>query len=200
MSIAIKGHRLTRLALATLVALFGWATYSSVAEAACSYPDASQVFSPWKDKAYYQLAPEGSLEGGASGWTLAGGAALVTDEDHRFPDGDVEETALALPYGASVTSPPVCVDETTPSFRFMARDLGEDNGKLRVTVSYEMTQDLTKERQSEIHAEDEWEPSRSLKLEVGGEEERVARITFTAADPRGEYLVDDLYVDPFARH
>lgn len=201
MSTAINGRRLIGLSLATLLALFGLATYSAVAQAACSYPDATQVFSPWKDKAYYQLAPEGSFAEGASGWTLENGATLVTDEDHRFPEGEEEETAVALPFGASVTSPPVCVDETTPSFRFMARNVGDKGGKLRVTITYENTKKVTKAKNSDVHTdENEWEPTPSLKLETGDEGERAARITFTAKDPKGEYLVDDLYVDPFARH
>jgi hypothetical protein len=201
MSITTNGHRLTRLALATLVALFALAAYSSLAQAACSYPDAAQVFSPWKDKAYYQLAPEGSLEAGASGWTLEGGATLVTDEDHRFPEGEMEETAVSLPFGASATSPPVCVDETTPSFRFMARNIGDHGAKLRVTITYENTRKVTKAKNSDVHSdEDEWEPTQPLKLETGDEGERVARITFTGKDPKSDYLVDDGYVDPFARH
>jgi hypothetical protein len=201
MSIATNGRRLTRLALATFVALFGLAAYSSLAHAACSYPDAAQVFSPWKDKAYYQLAPEGGLEAGASGWTLEGGAMLVTDQDHRFPEEEMEETAVALPFGASATSPPVCVDETTPSFRFMARNVGDKGAKLRVTITYENTKKVTKAKNSDIHTdENEWEPTQSLKLETGDEGERVARITFTGKDPKSDYLVDDVYVDPFARH
>jgi hypothetical protein len=201
MSTVIARPRSIRLALAIVAALFGLAVYSSAAQAACSYPDAAQVFSPWKDKAYYQLAPEGSLEAGASGWTLEGGAALVTDQDHRFPEGEMEETAVALPFGASATSPPVCVDETTPSFRFMSRNVGDKGGKLRVTITYENTKKVTKAKNSDVHSdEDEWEPTPSLKLETGDEGERVARITFTAKDPKSEYLVDDVYVDPFARH
>lgn len=200
MSSAVSKHRLGVFALAASAALIAVSAFCSFAQAACSYPDAAQVFAPWKDSGYYQLAPEGGFEAGASGWTLEDGASLVSDDGQRLHEGVQEETAVRLPFGASATSPPVCVDETTPNFRVMIRNLGKE-GKLRVTVTYEGTRKPTKARDSDIHSGQEgWVPSPSLKLQTDKEEERVARITFRAKDPKGEYLVDDLYVDPFARH
>jgi len=201
MSTAVPKHRLTLLVLATALAALGFGAYASAATAACSYPDAEQVFAPWKDKGWYQLAPEGGLEGGGTGWTLEGGATLVADPGARTHEGAQEETAVNLPFGATATSPPVCVDETTPSFRFMIRNVGEKGGKLHVTVTYENTKKVTKARNSDVHSDslEEWMPTPPLKLDTGDEAERVARITFAAKDPKGAYLVDDLYVDPFAR-
>jgi hypothetical protein len=200
MSTVFPKHRLSLMATAIILTVLGFAAYASTARAACSYPDATQVFAPWKDKGWYQLAPEGGLEGGATGWTFEGGAALVADPEARNHDGAQEETALSLPYGASATSPPVCVDETTPNFRVMLRNFGEEGAKLQVTVRYEAASAQAKEHDTDVRAEEEWGPSRSVKLKTQQDEERVARITFTAADPDGEYLVDDLYVDPFARY
>jgi hypothetical protein len=202
MSTAVPKHRLTLMVLATMVAALAIGAYASAARAACSYPDAEQVFTPYKDKAYYQLAPDGGFASGGSGWTLEGGASLVTEPGVRGHGGAQEETAVSLPFGATVTSPPFCVDETTPNFRFMMRNTGDKGGKLRVTVSYENTRKVVKAKNSDVHSDDleEWVPTPSLKLETGDEEERVARITFTAKDPKSAYLVDDVYVDPFARH
>jgi len=202
MSTAVQKNRFGFLALATMVTLLVAATFSSFAQAACSYPDATQVFAPWKDKGYYQLAPEGGLEAGGSGWSLEGGAQLVADDGERLHEGEQEETAVLLPFGGSATSPPVCVDDTTPNFRVMIRNLGAKDAKLRVTVTYEGTGKPVKAKNNDIHSdtEDNWMPSPSLKLETDKEEERIARITFTGKDPKTNYLVDDLYVDPFARH
>jgi hypothetical protein len=201
MSTAFPKHRPALLTVAMILAALGLAVYASAAQAACSYPDAAQVFAPWKDKGWYQLAPEGGLEGGGNGWTFEGGATLVADPEDRNHDGVQEDTAVRLPFGASATSPPVCVDETTPNFRVMLRNFGDKDAKLRVRVTYEGTAEPVKARDTDVRAEreDEWVPSRSLKLETK-KEERVARITFTSQDPEGEYLVDDLYVDPFARY
>jgi hypothetical protein len=202
MSTAVPKHRLTLLLMAMVIATFAFDVYASAAQAACSYPEAEQVFTPYEDDGYYQLAPDGAFASGGTGWTLEGGAALVTVPGARGHEGLQEETAVSLPFGATVTSPPVCVDETTPNFRFMMRNQGDKGGKIRVTVSYENTRKVVKAKNSDVHSDDpeEWVPTPSLKLETGDEEERVARISFTAKDPKSAYLVDDVYVDPFARH
>jgi hypothetical protein len=202
MSTAAPKHRLTMMVMATLMSLGGLAAYATSAHAACSYPDATQVFASWNDQGYYQLAPDGTLAGGGTGWTFDGGAELVSESNARGHGGAEEETAVDLPYGASATSPPFCVDETTPNFRFMMRNIGDRGAKLRVIVTYSNTRKLVKARNSDVHSDpvEGWIPSPSLKLETGDEPEREARITFTVRDSKGEYLVDDLYVDPFARH
>jgi hypothetical protein len=201
MSTAFPKRRLMLILMAAAMTTYSFVAYSADAQAACSYPEAEQVFAPWKDKGCYQLAPDGGLAEGGNGWTLEGGAELVADPDARTHDGAQEETAVSLPFGSSATSPPVCVDPTTPDFRFMMRNVGDKGGKLRVTVTYENTVKVTKARNADVHADkNEWLPTPPLKLETEGEAERVARITFTAKDPKSTYLVDDLYVDPFARH
>jgi hypothetical protein len=201
MSTEIPKRRLTVLLLAAVLTTYSFAAYSASAQAACAYPEAEQVFAPWKDKGWYQLAPDGGLSEGGNGWALEGGAELVADPGARSHEGVQEETAVSLPFGASATSPPVCVDPTTPDFRFMMRNVGNKDGKIRVTVTYENTVKVTKARNSDVHADgSEWLPTPPLKLDTDGEAERVARITFTAKDPKSTYLVDDLYIDPFARH
>ena len=84
----------------------------------------------------------------------------------------------------------------------MMRNIGDKGGKVHVTVTYANTRKVVKARNSDVHSDEveEWVPTPSLKLDTGDEPEREARITFTAKDPKSTYLVDDLYVDPFARH
>jgi hypothetical protein len=201
MSTAFPKRRLTLTLLATALATCSFGLYSASAQAACSYPDAAQVFSPYKDSGWYQLAPDGGLAEGGNGWTLQGGAELVADPTARNHEGEQEETALRLSYGSSATSPPVCVDPTTPSFRFMMRNIGDGGGKIRVTVTYENTVKVTKAVNTDVHSDkNEWLPSPPVKLDTGDEPERAARITFSAKDQKSTYLVDDLYIDPFARH
>jgi hypothetical protein len=201
MSIAAPKHRLALAAMATVMFVLGLAAYATSANAACSYPEAEQVFTPWNDDGFYQLAPDGSLAAGGTGWTLEGGAELVSESNLRGHAGSEEETAVSLPFGATATSPTFCVDETTPNFRFMMRNIGDKGGKIRVTVTYANTRKVVKAKNSDVHGDlEEWAPTPSLKLETGDEPEREARITFTAKDPKSNYLVDDLYVDPFARH
>jgi hypothetical protein len=187
-----------RCSLAAVAAVLGIASFSSAAQAACSYPDAEQVFAKWGDTRYYELAPDGGFEEGGSGWSFTGGATLVSGNETEFLNGEEDQTSLSIPYGGTATSPKVCVDENTPVFRLMALNGGEDNSKLRVVVTYELGRE-TKARTTDLRAGYEWEPSNPLKLDVDGETERVARISFTPKDDGGDWLVDDLYSDPWAR-
>ncbi|MDQ8043454.1 MAG: hypothetical protein AAGC46_00580 [Solirubrobacteraceae bacterium] len=68
------------------------------------------------DSADYSVAPAGTFESGATGWTLTGSAAVATgNESLGISSGS---KSLRLPLGATATSPEFCVDETNPHFRF----------------------------------------------------------------------------------
>lgn len=200
MSFSPTGLSVPRTLLATVGALLGlWAFASTAAQAACSYPDAEQVFAPWGDMGYYQLVPDGGLESGGTGWSLQGGAELVAGNEDHYLNSSTDETSLSIPFGGSATSPRVCVDANTPVFRLMALNSGDEHSKLRVAVIYELAQE-TKTRVAGVEASDQWEPTEPLKLKTSGEAEQVARISFTPKDGKGVWLLDDLYIDPFARH
>ena len=194
MSISITRFPIVRLLLATVATVLGFAAFSTAAQA-CSYPDAEQVFAKWGDSNYYELAPDGGFEEGGNGWTFSGGAGLVAGNESEYLNGSEDESSLWLPYRGVATSPKVCVDEFTPHFRLMALNAGEDGAKLRVTVTYEDA----KTRTTDIRAEGDWEPTDPLRLEADGLRERVARISFTPRDDDGDWLIDDLYIDPFSR-
>jgi hypothetical protein len=206
MSTAFPKHRLGAFALATITLLVWTAAFASVSQARtyqpsnCSYQNVAKVFSPWGDQNPYELAPDGGFEGGGAGWTLSNGATLVQTNEDRFLNGAADHTAVLLPYGASATSPPICVDETTPSFRVMTRNIGEKGAKLHVTINYAIAGGTKVQQTDSPPADKGWAPSPPLQLQTDGEAERVARITFTSVERKAEYLVDDLYVDPFARH
>ena len=198
MSISITRNPILRFLLALVGLVVGFAAISSAAQAACSYPDAEQVFAKWGDTRYYELAPDGGFEEGGNGWSFSGGAALVNGNETEFLNGEEDEFSLSLPYGSTATSPRVCIDEETPVFRLMALNGGELNAKLRVTVTYEVARGKT-ERTSDVRAEDEWAPTPPLRLDVDSTTEKVARISFQPWDTKGEWLIDDLYIDPFSR-
>lgn len=100
-----------------------------------------QVFLPWGDQAQYQLAPGGDFESADNGWSYDGGARLVADGDdllHRGPDA----SSLELQGAASSTSPPVCVTDDSPTFRFSANVVAgwkSNTPNLRVQVLYRST-------------------------------------------------------------
>src|SRR4051812_35290730 len=197
MSVAITRFAVMRYLFAAVAALLGLTAFSSAAQAACSYPDAEQVFAKWGDARYYQLAPDGGFEEGGTGWSFTGGAHLVAGNESAYLNGEADDMSLSLPYKGTATSPRFCVDENTPVFRLMTLNAGASPAKLRVIVTYETP--VLKTRNTDIRAEDEWAPTQPLQLDVDGAQERVARISFTPRDGTGEWLLDDLYIDPFAR-
>ena len=205
MSISFSSYRTLRVLLAVTGLAIGLCAFSSAAQAACNYPDAEQVFAKWGDSSYYELAPDGGFEKGGNGWTFTGGAQLVDGNETEYLNGEEDDTALSLPYKGTATSPKVCVDENTPLFRLMTLNGGNEQAKLRVIVTYEGAaqkgsgKDPKAARNTEIRAGDEWEPTEPLEFDVGDAQERVAQISFTPREGTGEWLVDDLYIDPFAR-
>jgi hypothetical protein len=197
MSISLSSYRTLRVLLAVTGLAIGLCIFSSAAQAACNYPDAEQVFSKWGDSRYYELAPDGGFEEGGTGWTFLGGAHLVGGNESEYLNGGEDDTALSLPYRGVAVSPRVCVDQNTPVFRLMALNGGDQDAKLRVIVTYEMPS--FKIRSTDIRASNAWAPTDPLQFDTDGDRERVARISFTPRDAGGQWLVDDLYIDPFSR-
>jgi hypothetical protein len=202
MSVNVPRFPLVRFLLATATVVLGVAAFSSVAQAACSYPDAEQVFSEYGDNAYYELAPDGGLEGGGTGWEFTGAAKLVTGDQTSTVSDSADQVELSIPYGSTAISPRVCVDETTPHFRMMTINSGKKDTRLKVKVSYEFLKDRelrTETRNYEIRATNLWAPSDEIELRADRGQERIARISFTPKEKEGIWLIDDLYIDPFAR-
>jgi len=88
----------------------------------CSDPNytLTQPFSSSKDTNWYMLATgqtAGSFNG--TGWTLTGGARIVTS---TLADGTIG-TVLDLPAGAKAVSPLICVDSDYPIARLYLRDV-----------------------------------------------------------------------------
>jgi hypothetical protein len=91
---------------------------------ACDNSALTEPFAPWQDTSLYKLVPGGSFEGGASGWTLSGGARIVAGSEPYGATGSVGKSSVDLPAGASVQSPFTCVDAAYPTFRFFGRNNG----------------------------------------------------------------------------
>lgn len=117
-----KQHKKT-LAVA-LLATSAVAAAPVAASAACVPAPTTKAFAKVGDNADYSPAPDGSFEGGASGWTLTGGAKVVSgNESLGLLTGSIVpgSKSLSMPVGSTATSPEFCVDESHPYFRFMAK-------------------------------------------------------------------------------
>jgi hypothetical protein len=194
---------------ARLAAVFAIAVLSlglaAVSARACSYPGAKPVFAPWGDQHSYVLAPDGGFESGGTGWSLRGAQVVTGNESYQL-NGAADSRSLALPAASSATSPPICMSIDTPLFRFVARNTGDPSSRLRVEAVYSLLGLVRTNVVNTVTAGPEWEPSKSmstvlgLSTIVGTILPSSINIRFTPLDSTGKWQVDDLYVDPFARH
>jgi hypothetical protein len=180
----------TRPALvAPLLALALLFAAPAIARAGCAPQPLDRTFLPWLDAAWYQAAPDGGLENGGAGWTLAGGAAVVDGNDPYEPGA----SALSLPAGASATTPPVCVDLAHPTLRFFGRGA---SGPLVVTAVFRDA--LGNEYELPVGtalASPSWAPSAVMPV-LGNLLSSQVSFRFTSL---GDWRVDDVFVDPYSK-
>jgi hypothetical protein len=193
------------LIIATAAALVAVA-FSAGAAQACSYSGAEQVFSPWGDSSHYVLAPDGGFEGGGSGWSLRGGAAVVAGNESFFLNDAADGRSLSLPTGSSAVSPPICMSLDTPHFRLLARNGGNPAATLRVEATYSLLGLIRTKTVGTVSGGSTWAPSQqistvlTLSTVVGTLIPSAIQIRITPVGNGGNWQVDDVYVDPFARH
>jgi hypothetical protein len=152
------------------------------------------------------LAPDGGFESGASGWSLKNGAQVVAGNESYNLNGAGDSKSLSLPTGSSAASPPVCMAIDTPSFRLMARNTGDPSSRLRVEAVYNLLGLVRTNVVTNLTAGSSWAPSQSvstvlgLSTIVGTLIPSAIQIRLTPLDAKGQWQVDDLYIDPFCRH
>ena len=203
----LSGFRVPRARLTTAVvaSMLALAAFAGSAQA-CSSAGAADVFHSWNDQRSYVLAPEGGFEAGAQGWILAGGAKPVAGNESYNLHGIGDRSSLALPAGSSAGSPPVCMAIDTPVFRMMARNTGDPSSKLRVTANYKLLGLLHTQTLATVTAGSSWTPTEpqstvlTLATVVGTLIPSAIEIRVSPMDAKGDWQIDDLYVDPFARH
>lgn len=104
---------------ATTTAASAVQTATSTPAPACPTQPVTKAFAKLGDDADYSLAPGGNFESGTAGWTLKGGASIVSgNESLGVTTGS---KSLRLPPLAVAISPSFCVDPSHPTFRFAAR-------------------------------------------------------------------------------
>jgi hypothetical protein len=167
----------------------------------CTSPDSSEVFAPWMDPASYFLAPDGGFESGAAGWALDGASVAAANSSYQVSGSGTQ--ALALPSGSAATTPTICVGLEHPTIRFFARRTsGGSLSSLRVDALIEDNLGaISTVPVGVTGASGAWQPgpqmvvAASLLPLLPGDHTPVA-FRFTAQG--GSYLVDDVYVDPYA--
>jgi hypothetical protein len=194
-----------RKLFSVMAAITAIAGFSAASAQACSYSGAEQVFQRWGDNHSYVLAPNGGFEA-TGGWALSGGATVVAGNESFHLGGEADSHSLSLPAGSSAVSAPICMSLDTPIFRLLARNTGDPSSRLRVEAVYPLLGLVRTKTVSTVTAGPEWAPTQqmstvlTLSTIVGTLIPSAVQIRITPLDSSGHWQVDDLYVDPFARH
>jgi len=194
-----------RLLLASAAALAALVAPAS-ASAACTSPATSTPFAQFGDTNSYSLAPNGGFESGSTGWTLAGGARVVSGNEPWKVRGSADARSLVLPVAttATATSSVFCTNANTPSIRLFYRsdNFGDGWGYLEVDALYYSTTTgayvgaqnfiATLERH-----DGSWTATSPIGL-VPYSTDTYAKLVFTAhGSGTGTFSIDDVYVDPW---
>jgi hypothetical protein len=168
----------------------------------CPDADAVQPFLPWGDQSWYVLAPDGGLEQGGDAWSLSGGAAVVSGNESFQVGGEGDSWSLALPDGSHATTADACIGLDSPTMRFFARNDGDSDGFLSVSVVvHTLLGPLTLPIGS-VDGTDAWHPTPPFlllanltALPIVNDGTASIRLRFTPHG--GDWRIDDVYVDPW---
>lgn len=118
-------HRLRLLTLAATLLAALLAPGAASAASRCVGQDTTKAFEAYGDDADYSIAPGGDFEDGQDGWSFDRSRIVRGNETAGVRDG---RFSLALGMGvtgvAEVVSPPFCVGEEHPTFRYLLRANG----------------------------------------------------------------------------
>jgi hypothetical protein len=163
----------------------------------------TQPFLPWLDPMQYVVAPDGGLEGGAAGWALSGAAGVVPGNETFYVSGSTDDTALSLPAGTSATTPPMCVTLAHPDLRFFVRNTGGLFAAIRVDVLFEDAfGNVRSVPFGLVTAGRNWQPTLPMPFLVNAlaavSDGGSLPIAFRLTAYGGSFVIDDVYVDPYA--
>ena len=192
---------------AALAAMAGAATPAHAGLGIACSNSASTPFRPWGDSRSYVLSPGGDFERSAGGWTLSGGARVVTGNESFNVGGPGQTHSLSLPAGSSATSPPMCIGLLSGGMRLFTSNTGRANSRLRVQVIYgggagalvgAVGATLGISDAGTLTSTGAWQPSANTPM-LGGLLPLLTsnvRFRFTPLDAGGNWRIDDVYLDP----
>jgi hypothetical protein len=190
------------LALGGLIAAFAappaQAATTSIDTSACSNPLLSQPFLSARDSNWYTLTPgetAGNFDG--AGWTLSGGAKIVTT---ALANGSTA-SVLDLPSGSKAVSPTICVTSDYPTARAIVRNVVGSEGVF-FYVSYAGTNTWTTPKNTgQIHgANTAWTLVTPVNVQPYNTPGwQPMRITLIPGGKTSDFQLYNLYIDPHAR-
>ena len=172
----------------------------------CNGQPLSTPFVPWLDGASYTPQPAGNFESAMTGWSLSGGASVAAGNE-SFNVAGAGSSSLKIPAGGSATSSVICVGIEHPSMRFFAkRTTGGLLGLsvMRVDVLFQSTLGLVSSLPiGVVTPSTDWQPTLPMTvlanlLPLLPGQHTPVQFRFTPL-LGGDWSIDDVYVDPYAR-
>lgn len=189
----------TRFLGGAVCALAALAFGAPAAQAACLPQAAGQAFSPWKDKGFYAPVAGGGFEGGVGGWTVAGPASVVDDNEPFFIGAPTDRNSLQLAGGASALSPVLCAGKGYPNARMFARSVA-GRAALGIEVLNVDPAGATLSAKSSGKVDKKatgWAPTGEIKISQGTASKYGGLIRLRFTSPLGStWRVDDVQLDP----
>ena len=179
----------------TIAMAMGVAPASAGLGLACPSPTTTP-FAAWSDYANYAFASDGGFEGGASGWSLSGGARAASGNESFYVHSKTDKSSLSLPVGASATSPPMCISLLSGKMRFVAR--GDSGSKVKVQIIYRglLSSVLGILDGGTFSAGGSWKPSPQVGMLGGVLPLLTSSVSFRFTAVGGAAAIDDVYLDP----
>jgi hypothetical protein len=167
----------------------------------CDDPALSQPFARFGDNATYK--PLGNFEGGAPGWTLAGGASIAAGNESYNVGGSADNFSLVLPGGSSAVSPFTCVGLEEPTLRLFAKRRSGLLTTLGVEVQVQTSLGLSlwlPVLPGDLGGSS-WHPTAAMPLlanllTLSATDRTAVRFRFKPL-LLGSWQIDDVYVDPY---
>ena len=172
----------------------------------CASETFTQPFAQWGDNASYTPVPGGAFESGQAGWTLSGGAKVVSGNETNYVRSSSDTSSLYIPAGGVATSPSICVGLSEPSIRWFQKQGGSLLGLTgAMTVSVLTETSLGVVTETPVGAGllgTSWSPSLTglivtNLLPLLPDNKTAVAFRFRAVT--GNWNVDDVYVDPYHR-
>src|SRR3954471_20069145 len=166
-------------------------------------PTSKQAFAPWGDSSYYASLLNGGFESGSTGWSLSGGAKVVSGNESFSVARAGDSHSLLLPAGSSAYSGTVCFALGDWHMRLFAKNVGSRTGGLRVQVVVPSLVGglLTVLDGGTINGSGTWPPSPRLELMLCNVTSllgtRSVAFRFTPVGNDAAYQLDDVYLDPW---
>jgi hypothetical protein len=170
---------------------------------AASYcdPTSTKAFSRFGDTANYARLFNGGFENGSTGWSLSGGAKVVSGNESYYISGNRSDShSLSLPAGSSASSGTVCFAIGDWHLRFMMKRLSSSGGLRVQVVVPSLVGLLTVLDGGTVSGTGSWAPSPRMALLLSNVTNLVGTnavaFRFTAVNG-GSFQIDDVYLDPW---